>query len=847
MKKNTVVFRTGAGFISVSMCCAAVLAAETDHGAAGGDSLDAIVVTATKQSESLSRVPMSVSALSQNMLDERSIQGIADLAREVPALFYVPGGVGGGSAGGGSTIAIRGVYTLSGAATTGVYLDDVPVQSRFAPGVTASATPLPQLFDLARVEVLRGPQGTLFGGSSEGGAVRFVTTPPSLTQYSGLVRVDGSKTRGGQPSDEVAAAYGGPLSADRLGFRVSVIHGHEGGYLSHISPLTGQLVLHDSNWEDHDAVRGELLFSPVEPLQIMPAFYYSKRYKNDTDDYWSDSPAYTTPALSYGANGQLATAANPAVFTRPAENYPAVNYFGPGRSGDPTNSWNNSVLKVYSLDVNYDFGPVKFTSISAFTDARTTAVSSVFSNLEPLSAPSGLGFGFSGYNSLAGQDDMRFTSDNQRRAFSQELRLSSPVTQRLNFVGGAFYQHAVNPVSSIGYESLNGATLALYGVPTAVKYGIQEDPNNPISVYRNETLYEITVAGFGEANFNITERLKATAGVRVEHESQGFNGCQYGTTLGQATCTTANGLLTSDTQDASPVLPKYGLAYQINDQNLVYFTASKGYRSGGVNTALPPSMSCNAALAAAGGRPETYQPDYVKSYEVGAKLNALDGRAVVNTSVYRIDWQQIQFNVALPGCAPFSFTANAGTAQSQGVDVTTQFRVSSYFTADLNVGYTDAKYTQAAFGTPNPTTHVRSVLVHDGDELPIAPVNASLGLEYRVSIFTDKQFYVRSDYFYQSSYHKTFGPGAVGYAPDAYTLHATSTTNARAGLQFDAIDVSLYLKNVFNAQDVINQSGGNGRTGCTNAACTTYSEIRYSNLYSTYRPREFGVTAYYRF
>ena len=189
-----------------------------------------IIVTATKQAEALSKVPISISALSQEQLDQQSVRTFRDIATLTPGVTFTPGTHGNGAA---SDVSIRGISSGSGTATVGVYIDETPVQVRPS-GNYDSSNPYPRLFDLDRVEILRGPQGTLFGAGSEGGTIRFITPEPSLTQYSVYGRSEMAMTKGGDPSYEAGVAVGGPIIEDKLGFRVSVWARHDGGYVDKV-------------------------------------------------------------------------------------------------------------------------------------------------------------------------------------------------------------------------------------------------------------------------------------------------------------------------------------------------------------------------------------------------------------------------------------------------------------------------------------------------------------------------------------------------------------------------------------------------------------------------------------
>jgi outer membrane receptor protein involved in Fe transport len=180
------------------------------------DTLEQVVVTATRRSESVEKVPISIKALSQRDLAEGAIKSIAELSSVTPGLQF---GTPYGWAASITTISIRGINTNVGASPVGIYLDDMPLQVQQSPASNVG-NPYPVVFDLNRVEVARGPQGTLFGAGSEAGTVRFITNEPSLTEFSGFSHVELATTQGGAPSYEIGAAGGGPIIQDRAGFRL---------------------------------------------------------------------------------------------------------------------------------------------------------------------------------------------------------------------------------------------------------------------------------------------------------------------------------------------------------------------------------------------------------------------------------------------------------------------------------------------------------------------------------------------------------------------------------------------------------------------------------------------------
>src|ERR1700689_4385634 len=182
-----------------------------------------VVVTATRRSEKLSKVPESISAFTSEKMDQLDVKNISDLVRFTPGVTFDTES---------KDISIRGVNSTAGDATTGIYIDDTPIQIR-ALGFGSDNT-LPAVFDLERVEVLRGPQGTLFGAGSEGGTVRYITPQPSLTDFSEYAKAELSTTKDGAPSYELGGAMGGPIVDDQLGFRVSGWGREDGGWIDKV-------------------------------------------------------------------------------------------------------------------------------------------------------------------------------------------------------------------------------------------------------------------------------------------------------------------------------------------------------------------------------------------------------------------------------------------------------------------------------------------------------------------------------------------------------------------------------------------------------------------------------------
>src|SRR5580765_1231277 len=268
-------------FAGVGVTQAQEQAPAAETGAVAG--LQEVVVTATRREQSLSKVPISVSALTQDALDERGIKDFSEVARFTPGVNFDNSGT--------NNISIRGISGTGGAGTTGIYLDDTPIQMRALAFNPDEA--LPKSFDLDRVEVLRGPQGTLFGAGSEGGTVRYISTQPSLSRASVYSREEVATTEHGDLSYEAGAAVGGPLVQGVFGARVAVSYRHDGGWIDRINPVSLQTEEKNANFRDTLLIRLSALWAPSENWTVTPSIYYQDQKRNDIDNYW---PLYSDPA-----------------------------------------------------------------------------------------------------------------------------------------------------------------------------------------------------------------------------------------------------------------------------------------------------------------------------------------------------------------------------------------------------------------------------------------------------------------------------------------------------------------------------------------------------------------------
>ena len=810
------VVRIGAA-ISLLLACALPL---LGHAAdAAGDATDnegplqEITVTATRHEESLSKVPISVTALTQDAMDTRGIKDILDVARFTPGVNVDNSGS--------NNISIRGIASSGGAGTTGIYLDDTPIQIRALAFNPDDA--LPKSFDLDRVEVLRGPQGTLFGAGSEGGTVRYITTQPSLTQTSFYSRDEVSYTQGGSPSYEAGLAGGMPLIDGTLGARLTVWYRRDGGYIDRIDPVTLDTEQKNANYDQTTLIRASVVWAPTDKLTVTPSFYYQDRYRNEMEDYW---PLYSNPG-----NNQFVSA-------------------------DPTQRSDPDRFNLSSIKVEGDLGFAKIISNTSFFHRKEETgydgtlynlgfyQSEVFVNANgPASNPYPLLDG-DGLHLPAGATNYRSPAsiDNEQENITQEVRLqSNDPTSALIWTTGLFFtDNRQTYLEQIHDPLLNELSEAATGQPYTAWF---VDPNgNPVTYqpgYPNDSYFLQTkakdqqYAWFGESTYSFTDQFKLTFGARYSITK--FSNNSY--TGGPQLFLQPQSVNVSEEEHS--FTPKVSFSYQEDPHNLYYFTYAKGFRPGGANNPVPQA-ACATDFTNFGIKesPPSFKSDTVDSYEIGAKNN-IDNRIKLASSIYLIRWNNIQQTVVPPICQ-ISFIDNLGYAVAKGADLQADIAFTDSFTLELATGYTNARYTTNSVLSPTDTQPV----VSRGDAItgqsgqPAPPFTASVGLEYTFNLFEHGSF-VRIDDEYESR-PKWTSPSqdinTLQYDPANYTLSHTNFVSTRGGIKFGEMQVEAFCDNLLDTHTVTNYEwsidpgDGNSRL-----------ERQF-----TFRPRTFGVTFIYR-
>ena len=806
---------------------AAGAAAPADSGG-----LQEVVVTATRREQSLSKVPISITAMSADDMETRGIKDIADLARFTPGINV--------DADGTNNISIRGISSSGGAGTTGIYIDDTPIQMRALAFNPDEA--LPEAFDISRVEVLRGPQGTLFGAGSEGGTVRYITTQPSLTNTTTAGRAELSFTQGGDPSYEAGVAAGGPLINGVLGARVTAWFREDGGWIDTVDPTAANpataFTERNANYTQSYLLRVAGLWAPNDTWSVTPSMYFQRRDEHNQSAFW---PIYSNPGANSFINGDPSPRSEPDTFY-----LPALKIEG---SFDAFHVISNTSFYHRREQTGYDGTLYNLGFYQAQPQLNNSSATPVLPESDfilpyPLLDGTGL-------HLPASIADYRAPNsiDNGQENIVQELRLvSSDPNARLVWTTGLFFsENRQTYLEQIHDPLLNQFWEAVAGIPYTDVFVDQNgnpltyDPAFPNDSYFLSTHAKDTqFAWYGEATYAITDSLKATVGLRESHVKFAFTSLTGGPQLFNTN------ISESESKSENSFTPKVNLAYQLDPRNLLYATYAKGFRPGGGNNPLPPA-ACAADLSNFGisGAPPTYSSDSVDSYEVGAKDN-FDNRLRISSSLYYIKWHNIQQTVVPPICQ-ITFITNLGEAVAKGGDIQVEWAATDSLSLELNTGYTDARYTRdSAFATavPDANGNLPSPIALAGDAIsgqsgqPNPPFTAAVGVEYHFQL-GGKDSFARLDWEYQA--HSKWlppsqDPATAQYDPANFTLPSTSFLSLRGGMALGEFSLEPFIDNLTDTHAYTNYN---------NSIDPGTGDTRLLRAF-TFRPRTFGVTLTYK-
>ena len=810
------------GALSVAACLGAVAMAGGAWAADGqaapktGNTVSEVVVTATKEGNGtkVSKTSISIAAYSQKDLDQASVKTVQALFPRTPGVNFTRQALFGS---GFTDIAIRGVQSHTSQPTTGIYVDDTPLYSFGNNTNLGGSNAYPIVFDLARVEVLRGPQGTLFGSGSEGGTVRFITNEPSLTKMSAYDRAEISGTDGaGGANYEAGGAVGGPLVEGKLGFRISADYRHDAGWVDHCVPavaMPGCLSVAETNanTNDHTVVRGALLWKPTDWLSIEPSFHYQKVHQ-----------------------------ANPSEIEFAISN-PDQGVFRQAHSKDEpvTDQMMIPALKVQADMPNF-LGGATATSSSSYvwrknrfyTDYTQYQDFFFFNDPYPLTgAPDDYGLGKYGID----QND-----------FFEEFRIaSSNPAARLTWVVGAFYQAAHEfDYAHVIHPDLPDLIQNIYGATISQVLGV--DPYQGYVAFNEVRTTDKQEAIFANADYKLTDQLKVTVGGRYAHYSESVNSFIAGPFNG------TNGETFTGTTSGSTFDPRAVITWQPDSQMLFYVSGAKGYRPGGYNAQVNNAQpACQTRLSDLNLTvPRTYAPDSIWSVEAGAKQRLFDNHLAIDFSVYHNNWDNIQLSEQIADCG-FGAVLNLGSAITQGFDLNMESRLGDHVKLNLAVGYTDGHFTKDAFvgdpskGAPQAVAKGEQITAVPG---AIPPWTITAAFEYDFNVMRYGAYFRVEDTYHSKNNGRFAQQEATGtppqavnpvvYDPLAFSEPSNNIVNMKLGVRFGSVDASLFADNLANAHPLmapfhVGQRAVDPTTGAVD------SDPRY--FFQTFTPRTIGL------
>jgi outer membrane receptor protein involved in Fe transport len=751
-----------------------ILAAAADMPTDQSSQLAEIIVTAEKRSERLQDVPASVSALSGQTLQAMGAESFTDYARSIPGLTFSDSG------GGRQTPAIRGINPSVGAGTVSFYIDETPIPGTQGTGEMVE----PALIDIDRIEVLRGPQGTLYGSSSIGGTIKLVPNAPNLSKFEGSVKVEGLVTQGASgasPGGEGDLVLNVPIVEGVAAVRSAFWYRNAGGFIDRtytnagtLGIATGPVVGTVRNLPDEHTwgMRTTGLFQPTEQLKISAMVYLERQHFDGFSD------------ITGGAG-------NP-------NNRLVQNFIS-----DVPEPQDNT-LDLYNLTVKYDFGRFNLTSSTSDSQRGEEHTEEGTSLIQYTPAF----FGQPAYSgALANVGAAHFAV----YSFSQEARLATTESiAGFDGVLGAYFSEAHSPLN-YPYYPANYNTLVTGNNPANPAYA----PNGNVYTQWGPGYHERQLAEFGELTYHFTDALSLTGGVR--HYDVATRSLFY-----------QDGLLVNNvfsiTDQSSRVegnVYKGNLSYKLTADHLLYAQFSEGFRPGFGRAPLP--SECAGEAGSAGGQ---VRPDSIKSYELGAKTAWLDRRFTVDAAAYRINWADIQEGHLLQ-CG-FGVADNFGAAVIKGGELEAHAQLTHRVSAGLSATYLHTELLQASPFSASLA----------GDPIQYVPNwQYALNVQTTIPVMQTDDGFARLDYQYTGHSITDYSRLTDGSFDPDHEVQVVRLLNARTGLHYQAWEFALSATNLLN--NVVRQSLD------PNASITI--PIPGRPRYVVTRPRTFSLSASYKF
>jgi iron complex outermembrane receptor protein len=630
-----------------------------------------IIVTAQKREQRLLDVPMAITAITGAEIARRAASSLADMQYSVPGLTIIEQGPGM------QRVEIRGISNSNGLPTVGIYFDEMPITLD-----DASSNANPRLIDLKQIEVLRGPQGTLYGEGSMGGTIRYLTADPDLKRAGANFEAQVGSVKDGGTAWKVNGVVNLPVIQDRIGVRLVAGYEDSGGWID--STITHKS---DVNAAKTFTLRGKLLAKLSERLEATVMVQHQKQ----TEDY-----------QNFAINRQTAS----LVPTRNSPTYDLVNFILRWDLGGAS-LINSFGYQHVNLNNATDYSAT-FVPILPFFGIPAGSVTSVSLN----------GTGFA-------------------RVYSDEIRLASKPGGPIHWTVGLY-----------GRDLYRDGTSASVTAPGSVPFTLFT-----VSAIQKSKAW----AAFGEVDWNLTDKLLVTGGLRYFHEQRDFDGFSavFGTRSPQV-----------NAADFHSLNPRINVSYKFSPTAIVYASAAKGFRSGGFNSAATTS-------------PPTYNPEKLWTYELGTKHELFDRRLSFEAAVYYQDWQGVQTSV-VPVGTTLGYIANSGKVTGWGADVSLYARPATGLTMSATYGWNNLEYKSTS------AEHL------PGDSVDYAVHQSWSGsIDYRRPLFGEVQGFARLDYQHGGKASIVNRSAAVNTA-----IGKRDLLNAQLGLDFGRYQVALFATNL---------------------------------------------------
>ena len=764
--------------------------------------LQAVVVTATLREQELADVPFSIVAPTAQVLRDRGIENIENLALNV-AGFSVQN-LGPGQ----SQVAMRGASAGQIARDqpgvkeqVGAYLDDSPISlSLFTPDM--------DLFDVSRIEVLRGPQGTLFGSGSLSGTVRYITNQPELATSTKFGEFSLSQIGGGSPAGHVKLGANVPLG-DAAAFRVAGYYNRIGGFMDAVQPDFS--VEDDVNTGHRGGVRAAVRVEPNDRLSFTPRVVFQKVKMEG----WNRFDAFNILANPYTTTRPPVTLGERQLFTQIDEPFTDEFYLG-------------------DLNLRYDFGRANLTSVSSYIYRDILVVRDAGALTSSITGGS-IGLPASIYTLDAPLIDATTV-----KVWTQEVRLAGG-QDRIRWLMGAFFSDNQRDYG----QSL--PVIGFTGRSRISTVGLRAANDE---LYYSDLSYELRqLAFFGEGTLSVTDRLSLTGGLRYynfnEDRAQIFDGIFANDNTGK--------LLVSvpGSTEADGFAPRFIASYKASDAFTVNAQASRGFRLGGINDPLNAPLCTAADLATFSGR-DSWKDETAWNYEVGTKAMMLGGRASLNVSAYYMDISDLQLIVTAGSCSS-RLVFNVPKARSQGLELELAVNPVRHFDFSVSASLTDSELRSTLTSTDAAGKVSVVSGIREGNRLPSVPrVQGAVAATYRWPLWAGPLGFVTGSFQHVGSRYtqiddlaegfgvvnlNSFAPNTIGGPLTAATfafnpeLPSYNAVNLRVGVTRANWELSLYGNNLTDERAFLaldRERGTRARVGfLTNQPRTVGVNLRF--------------------